>query len=103
MHPSRSHPGTPLPTARGSVPALLLALSLALQPAHLVAQSGILFVRVNGPEGPVANALVEVLYGEDVLRTTGTDENGAARSVENRFLFAAGRHCGARANEGVAG
>lgn len=59
--------------------ALLLAIGLLMSPSYLAAQSGILFVRVNGPTGPVANATVELLYNLEVLRRTGTDQEGAAR------------------------
>ncbi|MFC1574876.1 carboxypeptidase regulatory-like domain-containing protein [Gemmatimonadota bacterium] len=55
------------------------ALFLALLPAPLMAQTGILFVRVNGPAGPVANATVDVLFQEQVIRRAGTDAEGAAR------------------------
>jgi hypothetical protein len=61
------------------MPALLLGLGLLLGPAPLSAQNGILFVRVNGPEGPVANASVELVFEDVVLRRVGTDEEGAAR------------------------
>ena len=79
MRSTGSRPGTVRSSTLGATPALLLALGLLLGPAPLAAQSGILFVRVNGPDGPVANASVEVLFEDVVLRRVGTDEEGAAR------------------------
>ena len=66
----------------GSLGRLLWVLGLILlsSPASLRAQGGgILFVRVSGPSGPVANATVEILFQEEVLRRSGTDEEGVAR------------------------
>jgi hypothetical protein len=57
----------------------LLALATLLAPGLLSAQTGILFVRVQGPDGPVANATVELRYNDASFRTVGTDEEGAAR------------------------
>ncbi|MGW8266707.1 MAG: TonB-dependent receptor [Longimicrobiales bacterium] len=77
-----SKPRVPFPPLRpgfGALGALFLGLGLTLGPTPLLAQSGILFVRVDGPDGPVANASVELVYDEVVLRRVGTDEGGAAR------------------------
>ena len=56
--------------------ALLLLYGLAAA-APTSAQGG-LFVRVSGERGPVANATVDVLYLETLLRRLGTSEAGTA-------------------------
>lgn len=58
----------------------LAALALLLFAAGpLSAQTGILFVRVNGPEGPLDGARVEVIQGERVVGWGDTDDQGRAR------------------------
>jgi hypothetical protein len=59
-------------------PRLALVLALTAAGARPAAAQGILFVRVSAEERPVANATVEVLFQETVLRRLGTDEAGAA-------------------------
>ncbi|MGW8268208.1 MAG: TonB-dependent receptor, partial [Longimicrobiales bacterium] len=58
---------------------LAFALLLGLGASQASAQSGILFVRVSGPGGPVSGARVEVLYQEQVLGWGDADEDGRAR------------------------
>ena len=55
----------------------LLLLSATADP--LSAQTGILFVRVSGPTGPIPDARVEVLLEEAVIGWGDTDEDGRAR------------------------
>jgi Carboxypeptidase regulatory-like domain len=55
----------------------VLALALALVPHAGVAQS-MLFVRVSGARGPIANATVDLEFDGAVLRRAGTDERGGA-------------------------
>ncbi len=55
-----------------------LGLLLTLGASPLSGQTGILFVRVNGPAGPVPNARVEVLFQEAVFQWGDTDLEGLA-------------------------
>jgi hypothetical protein len=72
-------PAPPFPRFSG-VRLLLVGIStLALGVGPLSAQSGLLFVRVNGPAGPVANARVEVLLHGTVLHWGDTDLQGVTR------------------------
>ncbi len=57
----------------------VLGFLLILGASSLSAQTGILFVRVNGPAGPVPNARVEVLFQEEVFQWGDTDLQGIAR------------------------
>ncbi|MFC1660202.1 carboxypeptidase regulatory-like domain-containing protein [Gemmatimonadota bacterium] len=57
----------------------LLGLLLLMAPTPAEAQNGILFVRVSSPTGPVANASVQLLLQDQVIRDVGTDLEGVAR------------------------
>lgn len=65
------------PVRLGLVPTFgVLCLLLSLEAAPISAQTGILTVRVTGPEGPVSDATVEVLLSQVVLRQGVTDSRG---------------------------
>lgn len=75
---SSSLPGRRGPSAlRGALAAALVSLLFGF--ASPASAQGVLFVRVTGEGGAVANATVEVLFQDAVLRRLGTDEQGAAR------------------------
>jgi hypothetical protein len=61
----------------GSFFGVLLLSLIGAMP--LSAQTGILFVRVNGPTGPLPGARVEVLRQEQVIGWGDTDDDGRAR------------------------
>lgn len=56
----------------------ILGLFLTLGVSSLLGQTGILFVRVSGPAGPVPNARVEILFQEQVLQWGDTNPQGVA-------------------------
>ena len=64
------------PSLLAALLALVLVLSAASQAA---AQSGVLFVRVEGPGGPLPGARVEVLLQEHLLGWGDIDAQGRAR------------------------
>ncbi len=59
----------------------ILALSLALGSGPLTAQNGVLLVQVNGEDGPVAGATVELSYLGQLFSRAVTEPDGSARLI----------------------
>jgi hypothetical protein len=67
-----------LPFRFGAARACALLLGLFLAGPAAASAQGILFVRVTGPSGAIADATVDVMQGGERLRRGGTDAKGQA-------------------------